>query len=132
MKRETARAMLLTKYINNEFVRFLAIGVVNTFGTYVIYLLLLLLVSHNIAYTLSYIIGIVFAFVLNSKFTFKVKLSLKKMLRYPLVYLVQYLINLFMLNLIIFKFSINEEVAPVIVITLSIPISFILSKLILK
>lgn len=131
MKRGIDLDILLMNYMNNQFVRFFVIGVINTLGTYIIYLLMLLLFNHNTAYTIAYVLGILMAYVLNSKFTFKVEFSLKRMLQYPMVYLVQYLINIVMLNIFVLKYGVNDRIAPIIVIVISIPITFLLSKFIL-
>lgn len=120
------------KYMNKEFSKFILVGVTNTVVTYIIYLLFLMLFEYNIAYGISYLSGIVISFVLNGKFVFKASLTIGKALKYPLVYIVQYVINLVVLNVLIEYISINEKVAPLLVIIISIPITFIMSKTILK
>ncbi|WP_245204196.1 GtrA family protein [Ammoniphilus resinae] len=120
------------KYISNEFFRFVLVGILNTAATYIIYLLFLYLFNHNISYTIAYILGILIGYFLNSKITFRVELTLKKFIQFPLVYLIQYLINLVMLNVLIFNLDVDKRIAPLLVIIISIPITFILSKVILK
>lgn len=124
--------MSLMKYINKEFVRFLFVGVINTLSTYLLYLLLLFIFNYNVSYTISYIAGIVISFYLNSLFVFKEKVSFKKFVKYPIVYIVQYLINLIGLFILVEYFHFPKEVVPIIVIILSIPITYLLSKLIIR
>ncbi|MBP1934775.1 putative flippase GtrA [Ammoniphilus resinae] len=132
MKQEIDQGTSLMKYISNEFFRFVLVGILNTAATYIIYLLFLYLFNHNISYTIAYILGILIGYFLNSKITFRVELTLKKFIQFPLVYLIQYLINLVMLNVLIFNLDVDKRIAPLLVIIISIPITFILSKVILK
>jgi len=118
--------------MNKEIIRFLFVGGFNTIATYGIYLMLLLFFSYNISYSISYISGIVISFLLNGKYVFKVKLTLAKAIKYPIVYIVQYIINVGMLNLLVKNNMVNEIVAPILVIVVSLPVTFILSKNILK
>lgn len=120
------------KYLNKEFSNFVVVGITNTAVTYIIYLVFLSFFEYNIAYGISYLSGIVISFILNGKYVFKTQLTIIKALKYPVVYIVQYLINLVVLNLLIKYIYINEVIAPLIVIIISIPITFTLSKIILK
>ncbi|MFF5993861.1 GtrA family protein [Lysinibacillus sp. KU-BSD001] len=120
------------KFMNKEFFRFLIVGGINTVTTYIIYALFLLFLEYNFAYIISYVSGIIVSFILNGKFVFKVHLTLEKAIKFPLVYVVQYMINFLVLNFLIKQLAIHELIAPVIVIIISIPITFILSKVILK
>jgi len=132
MKVEGVQLMLLMKFINKEFIRFLVVGLINTISTYLIYLLLLFALSYDISYTLSYLAGIVISYYLNSYYVFKEKISIKKFLKYPIVYVVQYVINLLGLYILVEYLNIPKEVVPLIVIILSIPITYLLSKLIIR
>ncbi|MFJ8457689.1 GtrA family protein [Lysinibacillus xylanilyticus] len=118
--------------MNKEFIRFLFVGGFNTVATYCIYLMLLAYVGYNFAYGISYISGIVISFLLNAKYVFNVKLTVKKAIGFPIVYVVQYIINVIVLNLLVKNNIVNEVIAPIIVIVVSIPLTFILSKYILK
>lgn len=114
-----------------EFVRFLLIGGTCTLITYLIYLALLSIFNYQFAYTLAYIIGIVLSYLLNSLITFKQKASLKRFLAYPLVYVLQYGLNMVLLSVLVTKLHQNKTVAPLIAIAISLPFTFILSRLII-
>lgn len=120
------------KYLNKEFLKFIVSGVLNTLATYLIYLLLLNFIGYSISYTVSYVSGIFISYYLNSLFVFKEKLSLKKFLKYPVVYIVQYLINLFMVFLFVEKLGLSARIVPLVVILITLPITYLLSKLIIK
>ncbi|MFJ7736036.1 GtrA family protein [Lysinibacillus sp. NPDC097287] len=118
--------------MNKEIIRFLFVGGFNTIATYGIYLMLLLFFSYNISYSISYISGIAISFLLNSKYVFKVKLTFSKAIKYPIVYVVQYIINVIVLNLLVKNSIVNEMIAPILVIIISLPVTYILSKYILE
>lgn len=120
------------KFINKEFIKFLIVGVINTFSSYVIYLMFITFMTYNVSYTLSYFCGIVISYILNSVFVFKVNLTLKNAFKFPLVYIVQYLLNIILLNVFVKYTIINEVFAPILIIIISVPLTFVLSKIILK
>jgi len=114
-----------------QFIKFVGVGAINTFITYLLYLLLLIPLSYSIAYTITYICGIGFSYWLNLKYVFKEESSKKKIILFPLVYLVQYLLGILILYVSIEKFSIPKELAPLIVIILTVPLVFVLTKKVL-
>jgi GtrA-like protein len=69
-----------------QFVRFLLVGGLNTLMTYIIYMSLVFCVSYSTAYTITYVLGIFISCYLNSQFVFKKKLRLVVALQYPVVY----------------------------------------------
>lgn len=117
-------------YINNSFTRFLASGVFNTGITYVAYLLLNIFLDYKLAYSISYIMGIIIAYLINSLFVFKVQLSMLRLLIYPIIYLVQYLINLLILVQLV-RLDVSEQAAPIVVIVVTLPLVYVLNKIIL-
>lgn len=123
--------MNLTEKLNKPIVRFLVGGALNTGVSYLVYLVFLNFWSYHISYTLSFVAGIVFSYFYNSKLVFNSTISWQKMLKYPLVYLVQYMLNLLLLYLLIDNLNINDKVAPLIATIAVIPVTFVLSKLIL-
>lgn len=62
---------------------------------------------------------------------FKRYMALQSSIKFPLVYAVQYLIGAMVLELLV-KAGISELIAPILVIILLFPITFILNKLIFK
>lgn len=132
MKAEEDQPTLWMRFLNKEFLRFILSGGINTICTYGLYLLLLLFFEYKISYTVSYIIGILLAYFLNSTLVFKEKVSLNKFLKFPIVYLVQYLINVVILYLFVEYVKMSAEIVPLIVIVISLPITYLLSKYIIK
>ena len=122
---------LLMKYINREFIRFLVVGALNTLLTYVLYLILLAFFSNNLAYSCSYVGGIVFSYYLNVLFVFKKKVSWKSFLRFPVVYIFQYGGILVLINTLVIYGGVTQTVAPLIAIIAAIPLTFLLSKVVI-
>ncbi|GIO88493.1 membrane protein [Paenibacillus faecis] len=132
MKAESDRPTLLTKFLNKEFLKFVFNGGINTIATYLIYLFFLLFFNYSISYTISYVAGILISFYLNTVFVFKEKLSFSKFVKFPIVYIVQYLINLFMMFVLVEQLNLSPQVVPLIVIVVTIPVTYTLSKFIIK
>lgn len=120
------------KSSSREFILFVISGSVNTIVTYLLYAVLLWLANYLVAYTLSYIAGILFAYYLNSRWVFRQKMELKKALQYPLVYLLQYLLGIVGLKVLVDWFGISPLIAPWLVIVLTIPPTFLLSRWIIR
>lgn len=119
-------------YKHQAFLRFVVVGVINTFNYYVIYLLLLYMglpyiAGHSIAFGLS-MIG---SFYLNCYFTYKTKPSLKKFFQFPLTYVVNYSVTTLSLFVLVDLLHLNLFVAPIIASILPIPFTYLISKWIL-
>ncbi|MWJ33253.1 GtrA family protein [Saccharibacillus sp. WB 17] len=121
-----------TKLTNKEFLRFLISGGLNTLATYIIYLILLNFLDYRVAYTISYVCGIFISYGLNVKFVFKTNVTFKSFIQFPIVYLVQYAINLLLLYVLVDYLYISEIIVPIISVIVTIPLSFLLSKFIIK
>ncbi len=114
-----------------QFIKFIGVGGFNTLISYALYVILLLIFNYQISYTITYIFGIMLSYWLNLKLVFKEKSSTKKMVLFPLVYLLQYIISIFILYIIVEKFNISELLGPIIIVIITLPITFLLSKNIL-
>ena len=132
MKSTKCRKSLLTKYINSEFGRFLLVGGLNTLLTQLLYMALLLVISYPLSYTISYIAGILLAYWLNSRIVFKEPLHWKKALQFPLVYVVQYILGFALLYVFIEWLGVHKMIAPLPVIAVIVPVTFLLSRYIIK
>ncbi len=122
--------MIRLFYIESS--RFVMVGGINTILSYAIYLLLLSIASYITAYSISFVVGIVSGYALNTLLVFKQPWSLKKLFQYPLVYLAQYLVGIVLLSILVDYLNINERLAPLIIVVLLLPLTFVLSKKIIK
>ena len=115
-----------------EFLRFLLVGGFNTLSGYAVYLFFLWLLDGPIwAYNISYAVGIIVSYCLNVRFTFRQKLSWKKFAAFPLVYVVQYVVGLLVLKTAITA-GIPAQWAGLLVIAVTIPITFFMSRFLLR
>ncbi|HEY1230425.1 MAG TPA: GtrA family protein [Ramlibacter sp.] len=109
-------------------VRFLASGAVNTLLTYVLYLFLLPWLGAVWSYTLAYVAGIVLAYVLNRAFVFRAHAGWKSVAAMPLIYMAQYGMSIAVVSLSV-RAGLRPEYAPLPAIALSLPVTYLLSRL---
>ena len=114
-----------------SFKKFLVVGVINTGSTYLIYLFFNLFVAYSIAYTIAYLSGIAISYYLNARWTFASDISLHSAIMYPSVHVAQYFVGILSLHWLIVSLQMDEKVAPLIVVLLTLPVTFLLSKWIL-
>lgn len=111
--------------------RFLAGGALNTGSTFVLYWLLLLVVEYRVAYAISFAAGILLSYVINTRFVFRTDHSLRKIILFPLVYLTTYLVGALVLDMAVSRFGIDARIAPFISICATLPLTYLLTKLVL-
>ncbi len=121
----------MNRAVVREIGRFLVSGVINTGVTYAVYLALLSTVGYAIAYTVAYLIGIALSYLLSTRFVFRVNHTARRAVFFPVVYLVQYLFGLAVLHASVTWLGIPEAFAALVSTVLSIPLTFVLSRLVL-
>jgi len=114
-----------------EYWHFGWIGAVNTAATFALFQLLLFAMGYGWAYTLSFLAGIPFAFVLNSRITFAVELEWSRIPAFALVYGGSYLLGLGVLAALVEWAGIDERPASVLQLVITVPPTFVLSRLVL-
>lgn len=112
--------------------RFLISGGLNTLATLAVYWLLLLVMHYQLAYGLSYALGIFISYGLNLRYVFRASHSLRKVLMFPLVYVVGYGCGAMTLDLCTRVIGIDVRLGPLVAALVSMPITFLLSKLLLE
>lgn len=117
--------------LRGQALRFLAGGAFNTAATYLLYLLLQRLINYQAAYAISFLAGIALAYAINLGWVFRSAHTTKKALAFPLVYLAQYALGALLLALLVERLGVPQQVAPVVVIVVTIPITFVLSRYVL-
>ena len=111
-----------------EFLRFIAVGALNTGLTYGIYVALVHFVHYQLAYAVAYSAGIVLQFLLHSRFVFRVPLRWSNLGGYPTIHLVLYGFGALLLHVLVARLDMDERLAPLLVIALSVPLSFALTR----
>lgn len=117
-----------------EILKFIIVGGINTLNYYVVYLLLLKLL--HIEYMISHITGFIVAFVisyyLNCYFVYRVKPTWRKFISFPITQIVNISLQTVLLYVFVSWLNLPAEIAPCAGLIITIPITFILSKWILK
>ncbi len=124
--------MKINAEVIHEFIKFIIVGLINTGVSYLIYLLLVLFLPYAAAFTISYILGILISYVLNSVIVFKARLNFKALLQFPVVYLIQYLLSMGIVFICVEYFRIGKIIPPLIASAAVIPVTFLLSRTLLK
>ncbi len=117
-----------------EILKFIIVGGINTLNYYVVYLLLLKLL--HIEYMISHITGFLVAFVisyyLNCYSVYRVKPTWRKFISFPITQIVNVSLQTVLLYVFVSWLNLPAEIAPFAGLIITIPITFILSKWILK
>ncbi|EEV71391.1 flippase GtxA [Staphylococcus aureus] len=117
-----------------EILKFIIVGGINTLNYYVVYLLLLKLL--HIEYMISHITGFLVAFVisyyLNCYFVYRVKPTWRKFISFPITQIVNVSLQTVLLYVFVSWLNLPAEIAPFAGLMITIPITFVLSKWILK
>lgn len=131
-KLKTFESIFLRDSRRTEVLRFLVAGVINSVAAYLVYLLLLRAFSYPVAYTISYLFGICSGYYVNVKFVFLSRPQVSTALRYPVVYLIQYTLAIILLYLFVSVFGIDKAFAPLLILFLTVPITYSVSRYILR
>lgn len=115
-----------------RWLRFVVGGGINTGITYVVYLGINKFLPYQVAYLIAYAVGVIFSYWFNARVVFCVPVSWKGLATYPIVYVVQYLVSALCLGGMVEFFQISELIAPLVVVVAMIPLTYLMSKLVLS
>lgn len=118
--------------MKSQLIRFLLGGGINTIVTYLLFLVLSSFMHHTAAYSIVYLLGIAFSYVINVRLVFRSAASVRTAVAYPLIYGVQYVYGLVVLSLLIDRIGLPREIAMLMVIGTSVPLTFLLTRALLK
>lgn len=113
-----------------QFVKFSVVGLSNTvISLFVYYLFLWLEFNYLIANTLSWVISVFNAFYWNNKYVFKNENTwLKALIRTYLSYGCSFILGSVLLALLVELFHVAQELAPLAVLVVTIPLNFLMNK----
>jgi putative flippase GtrA len=120
------------RFFEREPVRFVLAGGFNTVVTYVVYLALLSVVNYAVAYTVTYVAGVFFAYYLSARFVFRRPIQWRHAIQYPLVYVLQYVSGMTLTAALVEGLNLNARYAPALVIVLTLPLTFVTARWIVK
>ena len=104
--------------------RFIVAGGLNTAVTLVLYLTLLAFLSHPVAYTVTFVAGVVLSYLLNRTFVFRSGGGVTTMLLFPMVYLVQYLVGLLVVLVWVDLLGLPAALASIAAVIVTLPITY--------
>ncbi len=129
------RKSLIDKIVENknfhEMFRFAIVGVIATGIHYGIYLLLNEWINVNIAYTIGYVVSFCCNLWLTAHFTFKTEVTVKRTGGFILSHVVNFLLHIGLLSMFLWM-GMSEQLAPIPVYCIAIPINFILVRTVFK
>jgi len=112
--------------------KFVIGGGINTAFTFALYYGLQIVLPYQVAYALAFATGIVFSYWFNATIVFRTPVSWKGFFAFPLVYLAQYLLSAVLLSVFVERLDIPQGVAPLVVIVVTIPVTFVLTRWFLR
>lgn len=115
----------------SEIVRFCIVGCIATVLHYVIYYVLKNWINLNIAYIIGYGLSFICNYFLSSYFTFKKKANLKSGIGFSGAHLFNLLFQVVLLNVFTY-IGISENIAPIPVYTIAIPVNFLMVRFVFK
>ncbi|MEJ7220020.1 GtrA family protein [Staphylococcus gallinarum] len=125
--------MNLTK-THLEIIKFIIVGGINTVDYYIVYLFLLKILGLNylISHLTGFIVSFIISYYLNCYFVYKVTPTWKKFIQFPITQVINMGMQTLLLYIFVQWFQISSVIAPFVGLIITIPITFILSKYILR
>lgn len=117
----------ISRYIN----RFAVVGGINTVVYYTSYLLWSIAVPYLAAHLLAISIAMLGSFFLNCYWTFKARPTWRKFALFPLTNATNYVLTTVGLVVLVEWFGMDERAAPLVAALAAIPVTFVLSQLVL-
>lgn len=115
-----------------QFARYVVAGAVNTVVTYALLVTLMRIIEYRLAYSITYLAGIVLGCWLQCRFVFHVPIDWRNAIRFPAVYAIQYLTGLLLLWVLVDAAGMRREWAALLVVVLNIPVGFFMLRLLLQ
>lgn len=111
-----------------RFFGFTLMRVFCTVATYGLYLLLLKWMRYELAYAISYGVGIVLAYATSTVVVFGQRMNRKSALLFPMVYIVQFVLGWLILRACVELLDMHAELALLISVVMLLPLSYLMSK----
>jgi putative flippase GtrA len=119
---------LVKKY--SEFIKFCFVGLTNTVVSFLVYFILLKFdLNYLFSSTVGYVAGILNGYILSSKYVFKKSQDIKSVIKFFIVYGSSLLLNLFLLYIMVEKFSISKLIAQFVAIIINTIYNYLFNKL---
>jgi putative flippase GtrA len=121
--------MVIDRGVWRQFLRFLQVGVANTVGTYLLYLLLILVIPYVVAYSIVFVVGVLFSAWLNARHSFSTRLTGRTLTRFVVIYVINYALSVQLLVFCVEVIGMYSAIALLAVLAVFTPINFLSSRL---
>jgi putative flippase GtrA len=112
-------------------VRFAFVGVVNTANYYLLYLLFSTVLPYLAAHTIAFCLAMIGSYFMNCRITFRVQPTLRTFLLFPLSNLTNFVVTSLGLYLLVAHLQMSAQVAPLLAAAAAVPITFVVTHLVL-
>ena len=126
-----AKNMKRKSSYKGEFARFVMVGCIAVAIHYIVYCVGLLLFSHNIAYSIGYVVSFLANYLLTTSFTFQTTKTFGNGAGFAICHIINYFMQMGILNLVIYL-GCQKMYAPVPVYALCVPTNFFFVRLVMK
>jgi putative flippase GtrA len=109
-------------------IRFLIVGGTNFFVTYAVYLAVLLVLNYAMAFSISFVAGLIFTSVLTIRHTFAAQLTMARVAVYGAYYLLYFAANFGLIKMLVEGYDMDVKWAPLLSLAALTPVHFLLSK----
>jgi putative flippase GtrA len=117
--------------ISGQIITFALVGVVNTATYYGLYLLFLNWLAYLAAHILSFALSMTGSFFLNARFTYRTRPTWRKFLLFPLTNATNFLITTAGVYVIVDVLHAGNRFAPLLASGAAIPVTFVVSRMIM-
>ncbi len=115
-------------FFNKEFMKFIIVGVINTFNSTVFALLYGLVMAANLAFVGGYITNLCIGYILNSRFIFYQKFTLKGLIKFSISYIPNFIIQNSVVVIVYNILGLPSIIAYMIAAVIGVPITFLCVK----
>lgn len=117
-------------FFNIEFIKFIAIGVINSFnGIWIAYVYSLFITNAVVAYICGFFTSLSISYLLNSIFNFKQKITISKFLKFAVNNIPNFIIQILSVVLFLHILETSKLIAYTISAVIAVPITFMLVKI---
>src|SRR3990167_1683 len=116
--------------LKKQVLGFAVTGTVSTLIMLGLYVGLNKIMNYQSAYLVAYCISVISLYFMNALWVFNQPISWQSFIKFPLIYLLQYLVGAVSLEFIV-RLGVSVTFAPVFVVIILLPVTFILNRVVL-
>jgi putative flippase GtrA len=109
-------------------IRFGLVGAINTGVYYGLYLVFVQVLPYLVAHVIAFVLAMIGSYLLNTYITFRTRPSWRTFFLFPLSNLANFVITTVGLTVLVDWFGVDEEIAPIPVAAVAIPITFLVAQ----